>query len=267
MMPGADLRFGDELRRERLAREISLEEISAATKISLRLLTALEASDLKRLPAPAFTRGFIRSYAQHIGIDAEEKICAYLAELARNSNGNAPMIVPGRRRFWRGRGTTAGMLVGGVTALLLLLGLIARPQRHATARMESPTPARAARAVDLKNLTVSSEPTPAVRQPALAPAAAPAAAPQGGAAETVVSLVLEFDQDSWTKLDTDEGTVFSGLIRRGEVKRFESRGGFRITLGNAGGVRATVNGQAVQPLGRAGQVVRDLPIPPPAARG
>ena len=70
MTHGADLRFGEELRRERLVREITLEEISAATKISVRLLTALEASDLAKLPAPAFTRGFIRSYALQIGIEA-----------------------------------------------------------------------------------------------------------------------------------------------------------------------------------------------------
>ena len=268
MIPGAELRFGEELRRERLSREITLEEISAATKISLRLLTALEESDLKRLPAPAFTRGFIRSYAQHIGIDPEEKICAYLAELNRNANGPAPMLPPGRRRFWRGRGTTAGMLVGGVTALLIVLGLIARPQRHAAVRMENPTPARAAKAVDLKNVTVSSEPTPAVRQPeVLSPAAAPV--PQAGeaSAPALVSLVLEFDQDSWTRIEGPEGTLFRGLIKKGETKRFETRGGFRISLGNAGGVRATVNGQAIQSLGRAGQVVRDLPIPAPAARG
>src|SRR5262249_7376399 len=170
-------------------------------------------------------------------------------------DGTAPLIVPGRRRFWRGRGTTAGMLVGGVTGLLLLLGLIARPQRHAAVRMEKPTPARAAKAVDLKNVTVSSEPTPAVRQPeALAPAAAPA--PTEAGAPALVSLVLEFDQDSWTKIEGPEGTLFRGLIRKGETKRFETRGGFRISLGNAGGVRATVNGQAIQSLGRAGQVIR-----------
>jgi cytoskeleton protein RodZ len=266
MIPGADLRFGEELRRERLSREITLEEISAATKISLRLLRALEESDLGRLPAPAFTRGFIRSYAQHIGIDPEEKICAYLAELNRNADGPAPMIVPGRRRFWRGRGTTAGMIVGGVTVLLLVLGLIARPQRHAAVRLEKPTPARAAKVVDLKNVTVSSEPTPAVRQPEiLSPAAA--SAQQEEAAPAVVSLVLEFDQDSWTKIEGPEGTLFRGLIRKGEVKRFATRGGFRISLGNAGGVRATVNGEAIQSLGRAGQVVRDVPIPVRASRG
>ena len=57
------------------------------------------------------------------------------------------------------------MIVGGVTVLLLVLGLIARPAAAAAVRLDKPTPARAAKAVDLKNVTVSSEPTPAVRQP------------------------------------------------------------------------------------------------------
>src|SRR5262249_54527782 len=82
-----------------------------------------------------------------------------------------------------------------------------------------------------------------------------------------VSLVLEFDQDSWTKLDADGETLFKGLIRRGETKRFEARGELRISLGNAGAVRVTVNGHAIDSLGKAGQVVRDLPIPVPTARG
>jgi len=69
-----DLTFGEELRRERLVREVSLEEISASTKISIRLLTALEASDVAKLPAPVFTRGFIRAYARHLGLDPDEKV-------------------------------------------------------------------------------------------------------------------------------------------------------------------------------------------------
>jgi hypothetical protein len=157
------------------------------------------------------------------------------------------------------------MLVGGVTMLLLVLGLIVRPQRHAAARLDKPTPAREAKAVDLKNVTVSSDPTPVVRQPEVVPAAA--TDPRDGTGVAVISLVLEFDQDSWTKIEGNEGTLFRGLIRKGEVKKFETRGSFRISLGNAGGVRATVNGQAIQSLGRAGQVVRDVPIPAPAVRG
>src|SRR5512143_2701768 len=255
MIPGTELRFGEELRRERLAREITLEEISAATKISLRVLKALEASDLDRLPAPAFTRGFIRSYAQHIGIDAEEKVCAYLADLAKKAKGITPLVLSGRRKFWRGRGATAGMIVGGVTAVLLLMGLIAKPERHAATRLDRTAPMRASK-VELKNVAISSDPTPPVRQPEPAPVHEASAAAQNP--DGRVSLVLEFDEDSWTKLDAAGETLFVGLIRRGERRQFESRGEFRITLGNAGAVRVTVNGRALDSLGKAGQVVRDV---------
>lgn len=258
MTHGTVLRFGEELRRERLVREITLEEISAATKISVRLLKALEDSDLSRLPAPAFTRGFIRSYAIHIGIDPEEKVCAYLADLAEAAAGTTPSAARVRRRFWRGRGATAGTLVGGVTAVLLVLGLIARPERRPAARPEKPA-ARGARLV-LKNVALSSEPTPVVRPQERA--AAPA--PEG---DQLVSLLLEFDADSWTKLDAAGETLLVGLVRRGETKRFESRGGFQLTLGNAGGVRVTLNGRVLESLGRAGQVVRNLRLPPPSSRG
>lgn len=259
MTHGTDLRFGEELRRERLVREIALEEISAATKISVRLLKALEESDLARLPAPAFTRGFIRSYALHIGIDPEEKVCAYMTDLAEASAGTSRSAIRVRRRFLRGRGATAGTIVGGVTAVLLILGLIARPERRAAPRNERPSPARASH-VELKNVAVSTEPTPVVRQEEPAPPAADELVP-------LVSLLLEFDQDSWTKLDASGRTLFDGVIRRGEVRKFEARGGFRLSLGNAGGVRVTVDGRAHESLGRAGQVVRDLPLPASAARG
>ncbi|MGH9365577.1 MAG: helix-turn-helix domain-containing protein [Thermoanaerobaculia bacterium] len=249
------LSFGEELRRERLIREISLEEISSATKISLRLLKALEAGDTSRLPAPAFTRGFIRAYARHLGIDPEEKVNAYLADLA----GESP-AAPGRQkarsrsRFWRGRRATAGTIVGGVTAILLLLGLIASPQRRARPSLEKPVSARAT-AVALKNVSVSGESSPTIRE-------APVFADVPG-----VSLLLEFDDDSWTKLDADGQTVLEGLMRRGESKRFEARAGFRLTLGNAGGVRVTVDGQALEKLGGAGKVVRDYALPAAPARG
>jgi cytoskeletal protein RodZ len=264
MVYGTERRFGEELRRERLVREVPLEEISAATKISLRMLKALEDSDLSRLPAPAFTRGFIRSYALHLGIDPDARICAYMADLARAANGVSPSVASVRTRFWRGRGTTAGMIVGGVTALLLVLGLIARPARRPAPRVEK-LAARIAR-VELKNVTVSNEPTPLVRQAALVPFPVSDTA-SAAEADPLVSLTLEFDEDSWTKLAAGGQTLFVGLIRKGEVKRYQARGGFRLSLGNAGGVRVTIDGRALESLGRAGQVVRDLRLPAQQFRG
>ncbi len=259
------LSFGEELRRERVVREISLEEISGATKISLRLLTALEQSDLSKLPAPTFTRGFIRAYSRHLGIDPEEKVNAYLADLAGASSESPSSKRPRpRSRFWRNRRATAGTIVGGVTGLLLLLGLIANPERR-------PLPPRgrvAPRFVPaaLKNVTVSNDPTPAIRvEPMPSEAPAPGVAPPAPASG--VSLLLEFDGDSWTRLEADGRTVLSGLVHRGESRRFEARDGFRLTLGNAGAVRVTVDGRSLDRLGGAGEVVRDLPLPVSPARG
>src|SRR5437764_12345657 len=69
--------FGEELRREREIRGISLKEIADATKISRRFLDAIERNDHKTLPAPVFTRGFVREYARYLGLNAEEMVNRY----------------------------------------------------------------------------------------------------------------------------------------------------------------------------------------------
>ena len=88
---GEDRSFGQILRRERELRHVSLREVSEATKINIRYLEALERNEFTYLPAGAFTRGFIRSYARHIGLDEAEMINAYLYELKRQAeSGDAP---------------------------------------------------------------------------------------------------------------------------------------------------------------------------------
>jgi cytoskeletal protein RodZ len=254
MAEKADLTFGEELRRERLIREVSLDEISASTKISIRLLTALEKSDVAKLPAPVFTRGFIRAYSRHLGLDPDEMVNAYLADVApdrgRDGGGSKRR---GLKSLFRGRRGTAGAIVVSVAGILVLLGLIVRPERRS-----APAAAAAARpvaSVSFKNVAVSPGAAPAIQDDG--PAATVSPAPAG------VSMVLEFEQDSWTEVSADGARIFQGLIRQGSMHRFEAREGFRITLGNAGGVRVTVDGLAMQPLGRAGQVVRDMPVPGP----
>src|SRR5712691_11667423 len=69
--------FGEELRREREIRGISLKEIADATKISKRFLEAIERNDHRTLPAPVFTRGFVREYARYLGLNAEEMVNRY----------------------------------------------------------------------------------------------------------------------------------------------------------------------------------------------
>jgi cytoskeletal protein RodZ len=90
--------FGDELRRERELRQISLREVADSTKINLRYLEALEKNDFEDLPGGVFNRGFVRAYAQFIGVDPDAMVNAYLLE-DRARNGEA---VAGQQTIMRG---------------------------------------------------------------------------------------------------------------------------------------------------------------------
>ncbi len=68
--------FGERLKRERELREVTLEEITQATRIGSRFLEALENEDWDKLPGGVFNRGFVRSIAHYLGLDEE----AFLGE-------------------------------------------------------------------------------------------------------------------------------------------------------------------------------------------
>jgi transcriptional regulator with XRE-family HTH domain len=76
----ADESFGYRLRSERERRRIALEAIAENTKISIGLLKGLERNDLSRWPSGIFRRSFIRSYAEAIGLDADETLREYLEQ-------------------------------------------------------------------------------------------------------------------------------------------------------------------------------------------
>ncbi|MDE3178406.1 MAG: helix-turn-helix domain-containing protein [Acidobacteriota bacterium] len=69
--------FGENLRREREMRGISLQEISDNTKVSVRFLEALEEEQFSKIPGGIFIRSFIRSYAGYLGLDEEQVIAEY----------------------------------------------------------------------------------------------------------------------------------------------------------------------------------------------
>src|SRR5215467_3726819 len=70
--------FGDKFRKAREAKELTLDDVSNVTKISPRMLQAIEEENFDKLPGGVFNKGFIRAYAKHLGLNAEESIGEYL---------------------------------------------------------------------------------------------------------------------------------------------------------------------------------------------
>jgi cytoskeletal protein RodZ len=79
--------FGEELKRERELRSISLREVAESTKINIRYLEALEKNEFSHLPGGVFNKGFVRAVSQFIGVDEEAMINAYLLEEQSGDNG------------------------------------------------------------------------------------------------------------------------------------------------------------------------------------
>jgi cytoskeletal protein RodZ len=75
--------FGDKFRKARETKSITLDDVSNVTKISARMLQAIEEEKFDQLPGGVFNKGFIRAYARHLGINDEEAVTEYLACLRR----------------------------------------------------------------------------------------------------------------------------------------------------------------------------------------
>ena len=64
--------FGEDLRMERMARGIALEDITAVTKISRHHLLALEQDHFRQLPGGILNKGIVRGYATAVGLDQQD---------------------------------------------------------------------------------------------------------------------------------------------------------------------------------------------------
>jgi cytoskeleton protein RodZ len=71
--------FGSKFRQAREKKNLSLDDVSNVTKISTRMLKAIEEEHFDQLPGGVFNRGFVRAYAKHLGLNDEEAVTDYLA--------------------------------------------------------------------------------------------------------------------------------------------------------------------------------------------
>lgn len=128
--PEAPIGIGETLKSARQRAGLEIGTVEELTKIRTRYLRALEAEDWDVLPADAYARGFLRTYAQLLDLDAD----ALLDRYRRSSAGpraasypiGEPMLRARRRADQTGRDWAPGrgMAIGGMVALLLIVLLV-----------------------------------------------------------------------------------------------------------------------------------------------
>jgi transcriptional regulator with XRE-family HTH domain len=108
--------LGETLQRARQARGLTFEEVERDTRISRHYLAALENENFGLLPAPVYARGFLRTYARHLGLEP-----ANLLPLFPVGYVDEPILQPWPKvatpRTW----PSSGLLAGGVVGVLILI--------------------------------------------------------------------------------------------------------------------------------------------------
>jgi cytoskeletal protein RodZ len=231
--------FGENLRRERELRGVSLREIADATKISVRFLKALEEDRVDLLPGGLFPKAFVRQYTGHLGLDAERYVAEFLYVAGDRPPAPMPALPPEQRALPRGLIFFGVVVAAGVVLSLKLGGGADRPSGRTTPAAESG----------------ASAPEPA--QPAeglSAPLATAVSTPDG------LVLTLKAQQDCWVEARADGQTVLNRVLTGGETATLEAHGQIVLSVGNAGGLAFRVNDRPGVPLGKSGEVKRNIVI-------
>ena len=263
---------------------LSLQEVSAELNIRLRYLEAIEADRFETLPPPAFTAGFVRSYAALLGLDGcvlARQVYERMGDTATAPELRFPEPVAESRLPGR-----AALLSGLVGLLAIYFGWIhdfsdspgqahpsvdSLPERLAGLARDGDDgdtnlrPAGFRVAGDSLSEKVSASPAKAAEaplaqdRPGLQPSAQPAKTGAGG------RIVLTAHEDSWIRVIDAEGRErFSGILRSGESWSPNMSGNPRLNLttSNAGGLSLAVDGESLAALGETGAVVEDIALEP-----
>jgi cytoskeleton protein RodZ len=187
-LEGCELSFmtpvGESLRRARLKRNLTLEEISDELKISTRFLQAIESDQYDKLPGGVFAKSFVRQYARLLGLD-EEEIAGRMQQAfgpveeapqfieRPKVGGGAPIQVPkvdewetvGDKRFrWSGW-LSAALLVAVMLVCSAVYAWMQRPKPPVTAQAVVPVQTGAQSAPVPAPVVAQPEPAPGVTVP------------------------------------------------------------------------------------------------------
>jgi cytoskeleton protein RodZ len=275
--PNVGAKIGPILQKARMERGLTLEEAEQATKIRKRYLSGLEREDYGVLPDAVYVRGFLKTYANYLGLDGEELArelrdrrrprrersgATYGAPAA--SEFERPLINPGGLRKKERRkvsGTTIRTLLVAVLALAAVVGSLYYVGRSAQSKGESPEQA-----------PPRSEQQPAAEEgPQGGPQGGPQSNAQGGGAgdqpapppqpETLTVQVSVEGDPSWLSVLADGELAYEQIAEPGFSQTFRAQREISIKTGNAGAVGVVVNGQDLGRLGDSGEVLtRDFTL-------
>jgi cytoskeleton protein RodZ len=235
--------FGEHLRREREMRGVSLDEISAATRISTRFLEAIEKDQWDQLPGGVFNRGFIRSIARFLGLDEDSLVAEYA--LGHSSGVPAPAAAAPKVPSHMPRNWQPAVTAVGVIVLVLAAGVFGLHRYGDGLSAWIHSRYQAVRAAGKSGLAPEASAPTAT--------ATTTAAPASGDPAAVLTLKLQATKRTDVKVSADGKIVFDGAVQPGDSRHFDAQDHIDVSASDSSAVRLDLNGRALPAIGTPGQ--------------
>ena len=269
---------GEILRRERERKNLTVKDIEEGTSIRSAYIEALESGDFSKLPGEVYARGFLKNYANFLGLDAENLLAQFAAEIAPEIPGgeNAEtkpveekksgvvrvtelpetnVKITRRREENRESGGSSKFIAAAIFAVVVLVGgffyfvlgsdAVANVDINVAQTTEVNEPADNPEPEKIpENQVVAT--TTADKNSGGAPASA---------AVPGVGIQAKFSAPCWIRATVDGAVVYEGIANAGETLNWQGNNAVNIRVGNAGAVDFVMNGQSFGKLGDEGDVV------------
>jgi cytoskeleton protein RodZ len=229
--------LGAALAAARRERGLSVEEVSAATRIRPAIVRAIEKDDFDACGGAVYARGHLRSVAQVVGADPRPLV----EEFDRRFNQPVPALrtaplgsfEPPRDAGRSGRQspTWASVAAGVLVVVVLFLGVSWLVGRGGD---------------DDGSPVAQSVPTAAAATTRPAPSRAPTSTPPAPAVKGVVLRLQASGGSSWVSVTSSDGNqLYQGVLTDGTAKEFRDARQLSVRFGNSPAVQVTQNGRAM----------------------
>ena len=233
--------MGSYLRHLRQEQSLSLEEVAAKTKVQARLLHAIEEGNLEPLPEPIFIKGFLKRYADTLGLDGEE----------------FASIFPTGQSFQFLRPSWQKLPIAQLRPIhlyMVYIFLIICAVSGLSNMVNKPGPQVEVSNPQTEKSAVVPPPPPKPQSPkgeslALVSSASAAGINQQG---EPVRVNITLKASSWIRVITDGKTAFEGVLSEGEQRTWVAKEELVVRAGNAGGVLIAFNEGEAKQLGDPG---------------
>jgi cytoskeletal protein RodZ len=229
--------IGTSLREARLRQGIELPRVEADTKIRAKYLRALEEERFEVLPAETYVKGFLRTYAEYLGLDGQLYVDEFNSRFARSEDPLvAPSSTPQRARSRPAESNFVVVALAGIVAVTILVVVAWRVGSGDTTNPRSFIGTQPIGQAPATTAETTPPPTPP---------------PAPGAAEArLAKLVLTAARgDCWVQVRAGSANgrlIYEGTVQQGQAQRFARWSRLWLELGAPSNLNAQLNGRRLK---------------------